>query len=195
MSLLSQQTIDALRADVERVASGAAAQWVKKSATSPAKKAAATRPAKKAAYTGPDIYTAAFMAGLVNHYEAMLAKKQSTITEANAEIERLKHRLSETTRERPKKDKNVVGADVADDLIANLISQAKVEVKVEVIEDSDSDSDSDVMEVNRVVYNGVTYYREVNSNVLYHPKRHEVVGMWNDGRGRVDVLPINPHED
>jgi hypothetical protein len=156
---LSQKTIDALHADVERVASGAAAQWVKKAATSPA------------------IYTAAFMASLVKQYEAALVKQKGTITEANAEIERLKHRLSETTRERPKKDKNVV----------------KPEVKVEVIEDSDSDSD--VIEVNRVVYNGVTYHREVNSNVLYHPKRHEVVGMWNDGRGRVDVLPINPHED
>ena len=158
MSLLSQQTVDALRADVERVASGAAAQWVKKSATSPA------------------IYTADFMSALVKHYEATLVKQKGTITEANAEIERLKHRLSETTRI-ALKHKNVV----------------KPEVKVEVIEDSDSDSD--VVEVNRVVYNGVTYHREVNSNVLYHPKRHEVVGMWNDGRGRVDVLPINPHED
>jgi hypothetical protein len=164
---LSQKTIDALRADVERVASGAAAQWVKKSATSPA---------KKAAYTGPDIYTAAFMAGLVNHYEAMLAKKQCTITEANAEIERLKHRLSETARI-ALKHKNVV----------------KPEVKVEVIEDSDSDSD--VVEVNMVVYNGVTYLRDSNSNVLYHPKSHEVIGMWNKDRGRVDAYPINHHEE
>ena len=83
--------------------------------------------------------------------------------------------------------------NVGDDLIASLAVKAKV--KAEVIDVSDSDSDSDVIEVNCVVYNGVTYHREVNSNVLYHPKKHEVVGMWNDGRGRVDVLPINPHED
>jgi hypothetical protein len=87
---------------------------------------------------------------------------------------------------RPKKDKNV--KKDGDDLIASLVAVA-------AIDDSDSDSDSDVIEVNCVVYNGVTYHREVNSNVLYHPKILEVVGMWNDGRGRVDVLPINPHED
>ena len=180
---LSQNTIDALHADVERVASGDAAQWVNKAATGPAKKAA----------TSPAIYTTTLIVALVKQYEAALAKQEGTITEANAEIERLKHRLSETTRERPKKDKNVVGADVADDLIANLISQAKPEVKAEVIEDSDSDTD--VIEVKKVVYNGVNYLREVNSNVLYHPGNQEVVGRWNSARGRVDVLPINHHEE
>ena len=160
MSVLSQQTVEALHGDVNRFACAEDAFIAVRSATNPA------------IYTAFDI-----MASLVKQYEAALVKQKGTITEANAEIERLKHRLSETTRGRPKEDKNVV----------------KPEVKVEVIEDSDSDSD--VVEVNRVVYNGVTYHREVNSNVLYHPKRHEVVGMWNDGRGRVDVLPINPHED
>ena len=154
---LNQKTVDALWNDASPVQYAGAAAFV--------------------AATHPPIYSADFMAALVKQYEAALVKQKGTITEANAEIERLKHRLSETTRGRPKEDKNVV----------------KPEVKVEVIEDSDSDSD--VVEVNRVVYNGVTYHREVNSNVLYHPKRHEVVGMWNDGRGRVDVLPINPHED
>ena len=172
---------------------------------------------------------------LVKQYEAMLTKQKGTITEANAEIDRLKsenallrkpnndplsvdearvlddflgqtalnHAMADYKRLAPlravferrqrdfdsgrpkkvKKDKNV-----GDDIIASLVAAA-------AIDDSDSDSDSDVIEVNCVVYNGVTYHREVNSNVLYHPKRHEVVGMWNDGRGRVDVLPINPHED
>jgi hypothetical protein len=210
MSALNQKTIDALRAES----------------------------AKKVAATNPPIYSAAFLATLVKQFSAMLAKHQGTITEANAEIDRLKsenallrkpnndplsvdearvlddflgqtalnHAMADYKRLAPlravferrqrdfdsgrpkkvKKDKNV-----GDDLIASLA--AKAQVKAEVIDDSDSDSD--VIEVNCVVYNGVTYHREVNSNVLYHPKKHEVVGMWNDGRGRVDVLPINPHED
>ena len=117
----------------------------------------------------------------------MLAKHQDTITEANAEIDRLK------SENEVKKDEHTLLQIVANRLSAEV--SAVDQVKAEVIDVSDSDSDSDVIEVNRVVYNGVTYHREVNSNVLYHPKKHEVVGMWNDGRGRVDVLPINPHED
>ena len=207
MSALNQKTIDALRAES----------------------------AKKVAATNPPIYSAAFLATLVKQFSAMLAKHQGTITEANAEIDRLKsenallrkpnndplsvdearvlddflgqtalnHAMADYKRLAPlravferrqrdfdsgrpkkvKKDKNV-----GDDIIASLVAAA-------AIDDSDSDSDSDVIEVNCVVYNGITYHREVNSNVLYHPKKHEVVGMWNDGRGRVDVLPINPHED
>ena len=204
MSALNQKTIDALRAES----------------------------AKKVAATNPPIYSAAFLAALVKQFSEMLAKHQGTITEANAEIDRLKsenallrkpnndplsvdearvlddflgqtalnHAMADYKRlaplravferrqrdfdsGRPKKVKKD-----GDDLIASLVAVA-------AIDDSDSDSDSDVIEVNCVVYNGVTYHREVNSNVLYHPKRHEVVGMWNDGRGRVDVLPINPHED
>jgi hypothetical protein len=207
MSALNQKTIDALRAES----------------------------AKKVAATNPPIYSAAFLAALVKQFSEMLAKHQGTITEANAEIDRLKsenallrkpnndplsvdearvlddflgqtalnHAMADYKRLAPlravferrqrdfdsgrpkkvKKDKNV-----GDDIIASLVAAA-------AIDDSDSDSDSDVIEVNCVVYNGVTYHREVNSNVLYHPKKHEVVGMWNDGRGRVDVLPINPHED
>ena len=176
-------------------------------------------------------------AALVKQFSAMLAKHQGTITEANAEIDRLKsenallrkpnndplsvdearvlddflgqtalnHAMADYKRlaplravferrqrdfdsGRPKKVKKD-----GDDLIDSIA--VKAQVKAEVIDDSDSDSDSDVIEVNCVVYNGITYHREVNSNVLYHPKKHEVVGMWNDGRGRVDVLPINPHED
>ena len=207
MSALNQKTIDALRAES----------------------------AKKVAATNPPIYSAAFLAALVKQFSEMLAKHQGTITEANAEIDRLKsenallrkpnndplsvdearvlddflgqtalnHAMADYKRLAPlravferrqrdfdsgrpkkvKKDKNV-----GDDIIASLVAAA-------AIDDSDSDSDSDVIEVNCVVYNGVTYHREVNSNVLYHPNRHEVVGMWNDGRGRVDVLHINPHED
>ena len=204
MSALNQKTIDALRAES----------------------------AKKVAATNPPIYSAAFLATLVKQFSEMLAKHQGTITEANAEIDRLKsenallrkpntdplsvdearvlddflgqtalnHAMADYKRlaplravferrqrdfdsGRPKKVKKD-----GDDLIASLVAAA-------AIDDSDSDSDSDVIEVNCVVYNGVTYHREVNSNVLYHPKKHEVVGMWNDGRGRVDVLPINPHED
>jgi len=205
MSALNQKTIDALRAES----------------------------AKKVAATNPPIYSAAFLAALVKQFSAMLAKHQGSITEANAEIDRLKsenallrkpnndplsvdearvlddflgqtalnHAMADYKRLAPlravferrqrdfdsgrpkkvKKDKNV-----GDDIIASLVAAAAID---------DSDSDSDVIEVNCVVYNGVTYHREVNSNVLYHPKKHEVVGMWNDGRGRVDVLPINPHED
>jgi len=204
MSVLNQKTIDALRAES----------------------------AKKVAATNPPIYSAAFLAALVKQFSEMLAKHQGTITEANAEIDRLKsenallrkpnndplsvdearvlddflgqtalnHAMADYKRlaplravferrqrdfdsGRPKKVKKD-----GDNLIASLVAAA-------AIDDSDSDSDSDVIEVNCVVYNGVTYHREVNSNVLYHPKKHEVVGMWNDGRGRVDVLPINPHED
>ena len=129
----------------------------------------------------------AFLETLVKEFSAMLAKHQDTITEANAEIDRLK------SENEVKKDEHTLLQILANRLSAEV--SAVDQVKAEVIDVSDSDSDSDVIEVNRVVYNGVTYHREVNSNVLYHPKKHEVVGMWNDGRGRVDVLPINPHED
>ena len=210
MSALNQKTIAALRAEMIEA---------------------------EAAATNPPIYSAAFLAALVKQFSAMLAKHQGTITEANAEIDRLKsenallrkpnndplsvdearvlddflgqtalnHAMADYKRlaplravferrqrdfdsGRPKKVKKD-----GDDLIDSIA--VKAQVKAEVIDDSDSDSDSDVIEVNCVVYNGITYHREVNSNVLYHPKKHEVVGMWNDGRGRVDVLPINPHED
>ena len=165
MSALNQKTIAALRAEMIEA---------------------------EAAATNPPIYSAAFLATLVKQFSAMLAKHQGTITEANAEIDRLKSEnaflKSEIQSYTDKKVKNV-----GDDLIDSIA--VKAQVNAEVIDDSDSDSDSDVIEVNCVVYNGITYHREVNSNVLYHPKKHEVVGMWNDGRGRVDVLPINPHED
>jgi len=226
MSALNQKTIAALRAEMIEAETAEAEEKERLKA--------------EAAATNPPIYSAAFLATLVKQFSAMLAKHQGTITEANAEIDRLKsenallrkpnndplsvdearvlddflgqtalnHAMADYKRLAPlravferrqrdfdsgrpkkvKKDKNV-----GDDLIASLA--AKAQVKAEVIDVSDSDSDSDVIEVNCVVYNGVTYHREVNSNVLYHPKRHEVVGMWNDGRGRVDVLPINPHEE
>jgi hypothetical protein len=221
MSALNQKTIAALRAEMIEAETAEAEEKERLKA--------------EAAATNPPIYSAAFLATLVKQFSAMLAKHQGTITEANAEIDRLKsenallrkpnndplsvdearvlddflgqtalnHAMADYKRLAPlravferrqrdfdsgrpkkvKKDKNV-----GDDLIASLVAAA-------AIDDSDSDSDSDVIEVNCVVYNGVTYHREVNSNVLYHPKKHEVVGMWNDGRGRVDVLPINPHED
>jgi hypothetical protein len=221
MSALNQKTIAALRAEMIEAETAEAEEKERLKA--------------EAAATNPPIYSAAFLATLVKQFSAMLAKHQGTITEANAEIDRLKsenallrkpnndplsvdearvlddflgqtalnHAMADYKRLAPlravferrqrdfdsgrpkkvKKDKNV-----GDDIIASLVAAA-------AIDDSDSDSDSDVIEVNCVVYNGVTYHREVNSNVLYHPKKHEVVGMWNDGRGRVDVLPINPHED
>ena len=218
MSVLNQKTIAALRAEMIEAETAEAEEKERLKA--------------EAAATNPPIYSAAFLATLVKQFSAMLAKHQGTITEANAEIDRLKsenallrkpnndplsvdearvlddflgqtalnHAMADYKRlaplravferrqrdfdsGRPKKVKKD-----GDDLIASLVVAA-------AIDDSDSDSDSDVIEVNCVVYNGVTYHREVNSNVLYHPKKHEVVGMWNDGRGRVDVLPINPHED
>jgi hypothetical protein len=221
MSALNQKTIAALRAEMIEAETAEAEEKERLKA--------------EAAATNPPIYSAAFLAALVKQFSEMLAKHQGTITEANAEIDRLKsenallrkpnndplsvdearvlddflgqtalnHAMADYKRLAPlravferrqrdfdsgrpkkvKKDKNV-----GDDIIASLVAAA-------AIDDSDSDSDSDVIEVNCVVYNGVTYHREVNSNVLYHPKKHEVVGMWNDGRGRVDVLPINPHED
>jgi len=218
MSVLNQKTIAALRAEMIEAETAEAEEKERLKA--------------EAAATNPPIYSAAFLATLVKQFSAMLAKHQGTITEANAEIDRLKsenallrkpnndplsvdearvlddflgqtalnHAMADYKRlaplravferrqrdfdsGRPKKVKKD-----GDDLIASLVAAA-------AIDDSDSDSDSDVIEVNCVVYNGVTYHREVNSNVLYHPKKHEVVGMWNDGRGRVDVLPINPHED
>jgi len=218
MSVLNQKTIAALRAEMIEAETAEAEEKERLKA--------------EAAATNPPIYSAAFLATLVKQFSAMLAKHQGTITEANAEIDRLKsenallrkpnndplsvdearvlddflgqtalnHAMADYKRlaplravferrqrdfdsGRPKKVKKD-----GDNLIASLVAAA-------AIDDSDSDSDSDVIEVNCVVYNGVTYHREVNSNVLYHPKKHEVVGMWNDGRGRVDVLPINPHED
>ena len=218
MSALNQKTIAALRAEMIEAETAEAEEKERLKA--------------EAAATNPPIYSAAFLAALVKQFSAMLAKHQGTITEANAEIDRLKsenallrkpnndplsvdearvlddflgqtalnHAMADYKRlaplravferrqrdfdsGRPKKVKKD-----GDNLIASLVAAA-------AIDDSDSDSDSDVIEVNCVVYNGVTYHREVNSNVLYHPKKHEVVGMWNDGRGRVDVLPINPHED
>ena len=48
------------------------------------------RGAKKVAATNPPIYSAAFLAALVKQFSEMLAKHQGTITEANAEIDRLK---------------------------------------------------------------------------------------------------------
>ena len=218
MSALNQKTIAALRAEMIEAETAEAEEKERLKA--------------EAAATNPPIYSAAFLATLVKQFSAMLAKHQGTITEANAEIDRLKsenallrkpnndplsvdearvlddflgqtalnHAMADYKRlaplravferrqrdfdsGRPKKVKKD-----GDNLIASLVAAA-------AIDDSDSDSDSDVIEVNCVVYNGVTYHREVNSNVLYHPKKHEVVGMWNDGRGRVDVLPINPHEE
>ena len=218
MSALNQKTIAALRAEMIEAETAEAEEKERLKA--------------EAAATNPPINSAAFLATLVKQFSAMLAKHQGTITEANAEIDRLKsenallrkpnndplsvdearvlddflgqtalnHAMADYKRlaplravferrqrdfdsGRPKKVKKD-----GDNLIASLVAAA-------AIDDSDSDSDSDVIEVNCVVYNGVTYHREVNSNVLYHPKKHEVVGMWNDGRGRVDVLPINPHED
>jgi ribosomal protein S6 len=153
---------------------------------------------------GPAIYTADFMSSLVKQYEAALVKQEGTITEANAEIERLKSRISKGLPYRRPKDSKAwhsrtiieMRLKEEDDLAEKMLKNKNVvkpEVKVEVIEDSDSDSD--VVEVNMVVYNGVTYLRDSNSNVLYHPKSHEVIGMWNKDRGRVDAYPINHHEE
>ena len=225
MSALNQKTIAALRAEMIEAETAEAEEKERLKA--------------EAAATNPPIYSAAFLATLVKQFSAMLAKHQGTITEANAEIDRLKS--ENALLRKPNNDPlSVDEARVLDDFLGQTalnhamadykrlaplravferrqrdydaaarlcprsavylrdhghLDSVRYEVKAEVIDDSDSDSDSDVIEVNCVVYNGVTYHREVNSNVLYHPKKHEVVGMWNDGRGRVDVLPINPHED
>ena len=191
MSLLSQQTVDALRADVERVASGAAAQWLKKSATSPA------------------IYTADFVSSLVKQYESASVQQQDTITKANAEIERLKRTKDflRTQLDKARVDAAILQeeADAAEDKLFELVFAADptatamatanvwldTEVKAEVIEDSDSDENEPC---GRVVYNGVTYLED-RSNLLYHPKSYKVVGRWNSARGRVDTYFINHHEE
>jgi len=174
MSALHLKTIDALCADAHVIAAKLSV-W------------AETAKVRCVAMNKP-IYSSVFLATTAKQFSAMLAKHQDTITEANVEIDRLK------SENEAKKDRCLLLQKVANRLSA-VASMEQAKAEVIDVSDSDSDSDSDVIEVNRVVYNGVTYHREVNSNVLYHPKRHEVVGMWNDGRGRVDVLPINPHED
>ena len=194
MSVLSQQTVEALHGDVNRFACAEDAFIAVRSATNPA------------IYTAFDI-----MASLVKQYEAALVKQKGTITEANAEIERLKRTKDflRTQLDKAQVDAAILQeeADAAEDKLFELVFAADpnttatatanawldTDVNAEVIDDYDSDSE--VVDVKRVVYNGVTYLKEANSNVLYHPGSQVLAGRWNSARGRVDTYPINYHEE
>ncbi|MDG1949776.1 MAG: hypothetical protein P8J32_03040 [bacterium] len=165
------------------------------------------------ATTSPAIYTADFLSALVKQYEAALVKQEDTITKANAEIERLKSRISKgLPYRRPKNSKAWHSRTIIemrlkeeddltekmlkeeDDLAEKMLKNKNVvnpEVMVEVIEDSDSDA----IEVKEVVYNGVTYLKDESSNLLYSPKSHEAVFRWKgECDGEVRVSGYKPYQ-
>ena len=111
-------------------------------------------------------------------------------------------------RGRPKKDKEVVTANVGEDLIASLILESKEEkakeincvpvpvpvsvpiseVNDEELKPSEIDDDDDETSVVKFEIDGKTYLKS-EDNVLFDMNSHDCVGIWNEETKSIDEIP------
>ena len=104
-------------------------------------------------------------------------------------------------RGRPKKEKEIVTANVGEDLIASLIQESQEEkveetspvsepVKDEELQPAEIDEDDEDDETNVVKFeiDGKTYLKS-DDNVLFDMNSHDCVGLWNEESKSIDEIP------
>jgi len=114
-------------------------------------------------------------------------------------------------RGRPKKEKEVVTANVGEDLIASLIQESQgsqenkieevveevvkqfVEKIVEELKPSEIDEDEET-NVVKFEIDGKTYLKS-DDNVLFDMNSHDCVGLWNEETKSIDEIPDDDDED
>ena len=113
-------------------------------------------------------------------------------------------------RGRPKKEKEVVTANVGEDLIASLIQESQEEkaeetndvyvpvsvseVKDEELKPSEIDEDDEETSVVKFEIDGTTYLKS-DDNVLFDMNSHDCVGIWNEESKTIDEIPDEDDED
>lgn len=111
-------------------------------------------------------------------------------------------------RGRPKKEKEVVTANVGEDLIASLIQESQeekaeetnavsvsvTEVKDEELKPSEIDEDDEETSVVKFEIDGTTYLKS-DDNVLFDMNSHDCVGIWNEESKTIDEIPDEDDED
>jgi hypothetical protein len=105
-------------------------------------------------------------------------------------------------RGRPKKEKEIVTANVGEDLIASLIQESQEEkveetspvsepvsepVKDEELQPAEIDED-DETNVVKFEIDGKTYLKS-DDNVLFDMNSHDCVGLWNEESKSIDEIP------
>ena len=104
-------------------------------------------------------------------------------------------------RGRPKKEKEIVTANVGEDLIASLIQESQEEkveetspvsepvnvVNDEELKPADIDED-DETNVVKFEIDGKTYLKS-DDNVLFDMNSHDCVGLWNEESKSIDEIP------
>jgi len=110
-------------------------------------------------------------------------------------------------RGRPKKEKEIVTANVGEDLIASLIQDSQeekieettpvsgpvTEVKNEELKPSEIDED-DETNVVKFEIDGKTYLKS-EDNVLFDMNSHDCVGLWNEESKSIDEIPDEDDEE
>ena len=111
-------------------------------------------------------------------------------------------------RGRPKKEKEVVTANVGEDLIASLIQESQeekaeetnavsvsvTEVKDEELKPSEIEDDDEETSVVKFEIDGTTYLKS-EDNVLFDMNSHDCVGIWNEESKTIDEIPDEDDED
>jgi hypothetical protein len=117
-------------------------------------------------------------------------------------------------RGRPKKEKEVVTANVGEDLIASLIQESQeekaeetnavsvsvsvsvpvAEVKDEELKPSEIEDDDEETSVVKFEIDGTTYLKS-EDNVLFDMNSHDCVGIWNEESKTIDEIPDEDDED
>jgi hypothetical protein len=119
-------------------------------------------------------------------------------------------------RGRPKKEKEVVTANVGEDLIASLIQESQEEkaeetnavsvsvsvsvsvpvpeVKDEELKPSEIEDDDEETSVVKFEIDGTTYLKS-EDNVLFDMNSHDCVGIWNEESKTIDEIPDEDDED
>ncbi len=90
------------------------------------------------------------------------------------------------TRGRPKKSKSMVSSIHGEDLIARLISEAKIELNIEKHEDEEEEEEEEEIVVKRFHYKGSMYLRS-RDNKIYSNETHEEIGIWNELNGEIEL--------
>jgi hypothetical protein len=110
-------------------------------------------------------------------------------------------------RGRPKKEKEIVTANVGEDLIASLIQDSQeekieettpvsgpvTEVNNEELKPSEIDED-DETNVVKFEIDGKTYLKS-DDNVLFDMNSHDCVGLWNEESKSIDEIPDEDDEE
>ena len=107
-------------------------------------------------------------------------------------------------RGRPKKEKKVVSANTADDLIASLVAQAqllkpgaaqaqKTQKTDTITEEAEPENENINIDVKKFEFKQKMYLRS-EDDILYDIKTQEPVGMWNEEDQCIDEIETDDEE-